>query len=83
MSDYWKDRQIAAQAALTDKSIEETEKQLRKYYSQTMRTVMDGFEDAYNRIVISAMNEGREPTPADLYKLDTYWKLQAELAQEL
>lgn len=83
MSDYWKDRHIAAQAALTDKSIEETEKQLKKYYSRTMRTVMDNFENTYIRIVDSAMNEGREPTPADLYKLDTYWKLQAQLAEEL
>lgn len=29
------------------------------------------------------MGEGREPTPADLYKLDKYWKLQAETQKEL
>lgn len=27
--------------------------------------------------------EGREPTPADLYKLDKYWRLQGELQKEL
>lgn len=83
MSDYWKDRHIAAQAALTDKSIDEVEKQLKKYYSHSMRVIMNKFENTYIRIVDSAMNEGREPTPADLYKLDAYWKLQGELAQEL
>lgn len=83
MADYWIDRQAKAQNALTDKSIAQTEKQLTKYYSGTMRTVIDLFIDTYNRVADSAMNEGRTPTPADLYKLDTYWKLQGQLAHEL
>ena len=48
-----------------------------------MRRVIDLFEMTYDRIVISAMNYGREPTPADLYKMDTYWQLQGQLAEEL
>ena len=83
MSEYWYDRQAKAQNALTDKGIEATEAQLKKYYSHTMRTVIRLFEDTYNRAAESAMNMGREPTPADLYKLDTYWKLQGQLAHEL
>lgn len=83
MSEYWYDRQAKAQNALTDKGIEATEKQLKKYYSHTMKTVIRLFEDTYNRVADSAMNMGREPTPADLYKLDTYWKLQGQLAHEL
>lgn len=83
MSNYWIERQAKAQNALTDKGIEATEKQLKKYYSQTMRNVISLFELTYNRVAESAMNYGREPTPADLYKLDTYWKLQGELAHEL
>ena len=83
MDNYWIERQARAQNALTDKGIEATEKQLKKYYSHTMKTVIRLFEDTYNRVAESAINMGREPTPADLYKLDTYWKLQAQLAQEL
>lgn len=83
MDNYWIERQAKAQNALTDKSIEQTEKQLTRYYSRTMRSVMDMFELTYNRVAESAMNYGRQPTPADLYKLDSYWKLQGQLAEEL
>lgn len=80
---YWIERQAKAQNALTDKGILATEKQLTKYYSHTMRHIIALFELTYNRVVESAMNYGREPTPADLYKLDSYWQLQAQLADEL
>lgn len=80
---WWIDRQAVSQNTLTDKGIEATEEQLKKYYSHTMRTVIRLFEDAYSRAAESAMNYGREPTPADLYSLDTYWKLQGQLAHEL
>ena len=83
MDNYWIERQAKAQNALTDKGIEATEKQLKKYYSRTMRRVIDLFELTYSRVADSAINMGREPTPADLYKLDTYWKLQGQLAHEL
>lgn len=83
MDNYWIERQAKAQNALTDKGIAATEKQLKKYYSHTMRTVIDLFELTYNRVADSAINLGREPTPADLYKLDTHWKLQGQLAHEL
>ena len=82
-NDYWVERQAKAQNALTDRGIEATERQLRKYYSSTMRTVIDLFERCYNRAADSAMNMGREPTPADLYRLDAYWQLQGQLAHEL
>lgn len=83
MNEYWIERQAKAQNALTDKGIAATEAQLKKYYSHTMRVVMDLFEITYQKAAESAMNYGREPTPADLYKLDSYWKLQGQLAQEL
>lgn len=82
-NEYWIERQAKAQNALTDKSIEETEKQLIKYYSHTMKTIMAQFENTYLRVVESAMNYNRQPTPADLYKLDSYWQLQNQLAEEL
>lgn len=83
MSNYWIERQAKAQNALTDRGIAATEKQLSKYYSHTMRVLMDLFVDTYNKAADSAINMGREPTPADLYKLDSYWKLQGQLAAEL
>lgn len=83
MNDYWVERQAKAQNTLTDRGIAATEKQLKKYYKHTMDTVIDLFLDAYQRAAESAINYGREPTPADLYKLDTYWKLQGQLAHEL
>lgn len=79
---YWAERQAATQAALTKKSILETEKQLVKYYKRTMANVIGQFETTYNK-VFSKIEDGKEPTPADLYKLNTYWEMQGQLKQEL
>ena len=79
---YWAERVAKAQTKLTNKSIRQTEAQLKKYYAQTMQKTLDNFEKTYNK-VLSSIDEGRTPTPADLYKLDTYWQLQAQLRAEL
>lgn len=79
---YWEERQARTQALITKKNIRETEEQLRKYYKQTMDKSIGQFEAIYNKILLS-IEDGRTPTPADLYKLDTYWKFQAQLSQEL
>lgn len=81
-NEYWAERTAKAQSKLTNKSIRQTEAQLKKYYAQTMKKTLDNFEKTYNK-VLSTIDEGREPTPADLYKLDTYWQLQAQLRAEL
>ena len=81
-ANYWAERQAQAQAAITQKNIAEVEKQLTKYYGNSMNKIIGQFEKTYNKL-FSTIAEGREPTPADLYKLDTYWQLQAQLAQEL
>jgi SPP1 gp7 family putative phage head morphogenesis protein len=81
-TEYWKERQARAQEILTEKSIRETEAQLTKYYKNTMRNVIGQFEATYNKILLS-IEEGKAPTPADLYKLDTYWKMQGQLKDEL
>ena len=80
--EYWIERSAKAQAALTNKSIKETEKQLKKYYGKSMEKVLGQFEKTYNKVILS-ISEGKEPTPADLYKLDTYWKLQGQMKIEL
>ena len=46
-----------------------------------LRTIAD-FEATYNKL-LTTMENGREPTPADLYKLDKYWQGQAQLKREL
>ena len=79
---WWDDRQIETQQRLTDKSIAETEKQLTKYYLSAQEKIIGQFELTYNKI-LSRIEDGKEPTPADLYKLDTYWQMQAQLKAEL
>lgn len=79
---YWQDRMAKSQEKLTSKSIKDTEKQLIKYYSKTMKTVINDFELTYQKL-LTTVGEGRAPTPADLYKLDKYWELQAQLKTEL
>jgi SPP1 gp7 family putative phage head morphogenesis protein len=79
---YWAERIVKSQEKMTAKSVRQTEKQLREYYGRTMETVIGQFESTYNKL-LSTMEEGRTPTPADLYKLDKYWQLQAQLRNEL
>lgn len=79
---YWKDRMALSQTNLTNKSMKQIEKQMKKYYGTAMNKTIADFEATYNKI-LAATEEGREPTPADLYKLDKYWQAQAQLRQEL
>lgn len=79
---YWEDRLAKSQNKRTEKSIKETEEQLRKYYSSSMKKIIGQFEETYNKLLLS-IEEGKEPTPADLYKLDKYWQMQGQLRQEL
>ena len=79
---YWQDRTAAAQAALTKKSTRAAERQLARYYERAMRNTIDAFEATYDKLLATVV-DGKQPTPADLYKLDKYWKLQAQLRHEL
>ena len=79
---YWQKRIIDSQNRLTTKGIKDIERQLVKYYQKTMIKVISDFESTLDRL-LKAANEGREPTPADLYKLDSYWQLQAQCKAEL
>lgn len=79
---YWKDRMANSQTNLTNKSIKQIEKQMKKYYGTAMQRTIRDFEATYNKLLLS-VEEGRQPTPADLYKLDKYWQMQAQMRQEL
>lgn len=80
--EYWADRTALAQTKLTRKNSKEIEKQLKKYYGSSMNRVIGDFEATYDKL-LTAQEEGKEPTPADLYKLDKYWQMQAQLRKEL
>ena len=79
---YWAERQAQIQNAIGDKTIADCEKQLKKYYRQTQATVINDFIHTYEKL-LTTVNAGKEPTPADLYNLDRYWKLQAQLKVEM
>ena len=79
---YWAKRIAEAQAALSDKNIKQIEKQMTNYYRQAARRVIADFEATYDKI-LTAIDDDREPTPADLYKLDKYWQMQGQMRQEL
>lgn len=80
--EWWEKRQTETQQRLTDKNIEQTQKQLVKYYLSAQERIIGQFELTYNKI-LSSIEDGREPTPADLYKLDSYWQMQLQLKDEL
>lgn len=82
MSNYWVERQDRANKARADKTIEDIEKQLKKYYSSAMKRTIADFEATYNKM-LEAVADGKDPTPADLYKLDQYWQMQAQLRNEM
>lgn len=81
-NNYWAERMAAAQASLSKKNIREIELQMTRYYRQAARRVIADFEATHNKL-LATMEDGREPTPADLYKLDKYWKMQGQLREEL
>ena len=81
-SRYWKERLAKAQDNVSQKNIKQIERQLRKYYKSAALNVIKEFEATYDKMLATA-EAGRELTPADLYKLDTYWQMQAQLRKEL
>lgn len=79
---YWAKRQAKIQEKLTLQSQRKIEKQLIKYYQTAAKKVIDDFEKVYDKILLQQA-EGKQITPALLYKLDTYWSAQAQLRNEL
>ena len=79
---YWKDRMASSQSKLSNKSAKQVEKQMKKYYGTAMKRTIADFEATYNKL-LATVGEGKQPTPADLYKLDKYWQMQGQLRHEL
>ena len=82
MANYWQERQAKIQDALTTKNQKKIEKQLAKYYMSAAKQIIADFEAVYDKI-LTQKAEGKEITPADLYKLESYWAMQGALRQEL
>ena len=82
MSNYWKDRMAKAQANKYNKNRRDIDKMIRKYYQSLSRHVIEDFEATYDKLVAGLL-DGKQPTPADLYKLPKYWEMQKQLDQRL
>lgn len=82
MSNYWQDRMAKAQNKLSDKNLKQIQKQLKKYYGKAAERVIRDFESTYDKL-LATVGEGKQPTPADLYKLNKYWEAQAQLRGQL
>lgn len=80
--DYWLRRNITAQRNISEMNTQEVEKKLIKYYTKVQKEVIGQFVETYNKILLS-ITDGRTPTAADLYKLDTYWQGQTQLKEML
>lgn len=78
LNQYWVERQERELNRISNKTQKEINKQLVKYYSSAMKQVIEDFEAVYDKLLATA-EEGRTITVADLYSLDRYWQLQAEL----
>lgn len=79
-SNYWADRMAAAQENISAAKRKEIDKQIKKYYKAAMEDLTEGFEATYNKILLQ-QQEGMQITPAHLYRLDSYWKLQGQVKQ--
>lgn len=79
---YWQDRMAKAQSALGNKNIKAIEKELKRLYGKSLKRVTEDFERTYNQVLLQ-QEQGKEVTPALLYRLDSYWKMQGQLRQEL
>lgn len=79
---YWDNRMAKAQAIKYNKNRKEIDKIMRKYYQNLSKQVIADFEATYDKLLVGLQN-GRQPTPADLYKLDKYWSMQTQLDQRL
>lgn len=80
--DYWSRRNIEAQRNVSELNIQEIERKLIKYYTKAQKEIIGQFIETYNKVLLS-ITDGRTPTAADLYKLDTYWQGQTQLREML
>lgn len=79
---YWGDRMAKAQATMFNKNRKEIDTIMRKYYQSLSKQVIADFESTYDKLLLG-LQDGKQPSPADLYKLDKYWSMQSQLDKRL
>lgn len=79
---YWEDRAAKTQDRLFRKNRRDIDARIRKYYQSISKQVIEDFEDTYNKL-LATLEAGQQPTPADLYKLDKYWKMNKQVELRL
>lgn len=79
---YWGDRMAKSLASKYNKNRRDIDKMIRKYYQNMSRQVIEDFEATYDKL-LAGLQAGRQPSPADLYKLDKYWSMQTQLDKKL
>ena len=79
---YWAERLAKAQDKISGKTVKQINAELQKLYGRAAKKAIADFEATYNKL-LATQAEGKQITPADLYKLDKYWQAQAQLRQEL
>ena len=82
MADYWRNRLLETQRKWTDKDIDIINKIINSYYRTAMINIIKEFEAVYDKVLAQA-EDGKQITPADLYKLDKYYQMQAQLQDTL
>lgn len=80
--DYWFRRNIIAQRNISAMNTRDIERKLAKYYNKAQEKIIGQFIETYNKVLLNTV-EGKTPTAADLYKLDTYWQGQTQLREML
>lgn len=81
-NDYWQNRIAKAQANRFNKNRKDIDTILRKQYQSLSKQVIADFEATYDKL-LTTLEEGKQLTPADLYKLDKYWNMQSQLDHRL
>ena len=79
---YWEERMARAQGVLSDKNIAEINKQMKKYYRSLASQIVNDFEATYDKL-LTMKQEGKVLSTADLYRLDRYWEMEAQLQEKL
>ena len=79
---YWQDREAQAQAKITERTVKETEELIAKSYRTSANKIIEEYEATYTKL-LETLADGKEATPADLYKLDKYWQMNSKINAEL
>lgn len=79
---YWRKRLRDIQNDISQKNIDTMKAAGAVKYTEMAEKILADFENIYNRVLLVAAEANRKPTPADLYQLEDYWKIQIAFKAE-